>query len=87
MLDPSHRPGYNEIAAVCSLSRNDPAWLSLMGKTLNLPAWMLPAVVRAVNQGAWRLANDPITSVRQHAIRVARRTGLRDQEPAVPTSE
>ena len=73
MVDPSYRHGYGEIAAARLLGPDDRAWLAFVENTLGFPAWMLPAVFRAVNFEAWRRANDPIITVRAHARRLAGR--------------
>jgi hypothetical protein len=87
MLDPSKRPGYLEIEAARKFAPEDPAWLSLTKDLLGLPEWMVPAVQRAVGNGSWRRANDPVMTVRQQAERQARRMGLSDQKPAAPKTE
>jgi hypothetical protein len=83
MIDAHSRPGYTSLEAADKLQQNDGVWFSLMRDVLQLPAWMLPAVQRAVSKGHWRRASDPRRSVRENAEREATRMGL-SEKPAAP---
>ncbi|MGA2716283.1 MAG: hypothetical protein ABSG41_24570 [Bryobacteraceae bacterium] len=82
MIEEHLRPGYAELAAADNFQQDDGTWFSLMRNVLQLPAWMLPAVQRAVRRGYWRQANDPIKCVRENAEREARRMGLNGKAAA-----
>ena len=55
---------------------------SLVTNILQLPLWMLPAVRIAMNKGFWRVANDPLKSVRENGWRESTRMGLNGKPAA-----
>ena len=71
-ITPEH-PGYRELTAARNTGLDSDGWAALMKDLLRLPAWMLPAVQRAVSRGSWRYASDPIGCVRENAKREAAR--------------
>ena len=84
MIEAPLRPGYTSLEAADKSQQDDGVWFSLMRDVLQLPAWMLPAVQRAVSKGHWRRSNDPRRCVRENTEREALRMGLSDDRPAVP---
>ena len=83
MIEARLRPGYAALAAVCKLARDSDGWAALMKDVLHLPMSMLPAVERAVRNGSWRRAIDPIASVKANVERDCRREamGMNDKQP------
>ena len=81
MIDAALRPGYAALVTAHMLTLEDEAWLPLMRDVLQLPAWMLPAAQRAVGKGSWRLANDPLRSVRENSAREVIRMKLSEITP------
>ena len=82
MIEEHLRPGYPALEAADNFQQNDGTWFSLLRDVLQLPAWMLPAVQRAVRRRTWRQANDPIRCVRENAEREAGRMGLNGKAAA-----
>ena len=85
MIEARLRDGYTALVNARTLPPNDKAWLPLI-RDVQLPAWMLPAVQRAVRKGSWRNAKDPLSCVRKSAEREAKRMGL-SEKPAPPKGE
>jgi hypothetical protein len=81
MIEAHLRPGYTALAAALKKGREPQEWDALVTNILQLPLWMLPAVRIAMSKGSWRVANDPLNSVRENARREAMRMGL-NGEPA-----
>jgi addiction module HigA family antidote len=79
-LDP-HRPGYAETEAASLLPVDSELWLDYM-HLVKMPLWTLLGVQLTARARLWRIAHDPLKSVRESGLRKAIRMGLTD--PSVP---
>jgi hypothetical protein len=81
MIEAHLHPGYAALAVALKKGREPQEWVALVTNILQLPLWMLPAVRIAMSKGSWRVANDPLKSVRENGWRESTRMGL-NGEPA-----
>ena len=69
-------PGYAEIEAVSQSGLNDEAWLSFVRDVMKMPESFTPAIQEAVRQQRWKIAPNPVASVRTTAYQEAKKLGL-----------
>jgi hypothetical protein len=70
-------PGYVEIEAVSQLTPADSAaWSVFVRDVMRMPESYTPAIQEAVRQQRWKIAPNPIASVRTIAYQEAKKLGL-----------
>jgi hypothetical protein len=73
----AHKPPfYNEIEAASRLPHDSPEWAAFMRDVVQMPETMTPAVQEAVRQQRWKIAPNPLASIRTAAHQEARKMGL-----------
>jgi hypothetical protein len=70
-------PGFAEIDAVSLCAADSEAWEPFVRDVAQMPAAMTPAIQEAVRQAQWRIAPNPMATVRKLAYQEAKRMGLR----------
>lgn len=68
-------PGYAEIEAV-SASTDAVAWLVFVRDVVKMPESFVPAIQEAVRQQRWKIAPNPVASVRTSAYQEAKKMGI-----------
>jgi hypothetical protein len=68
-------PGYAEIEAV-SASNDSEAWLAFVRDVMKMPESFTPAIQEAVRQQRWKIAPNPVASIRTIAYQEAKKMGL-----------
>jgi hypothetical protein len=77
MIAPHLRPGYTAIEAANKLPADSDDWGAFMKDVMGFPLSMLPSVQRVICRNLWKIARDPLGSVRGSAERDHRRILLR----------
>ena len=73
----AHKPPfYNEIEAVSRLPYDSPEWAVFVRDVVQMPETMTPAVQEAIRQQRWKIAPNPLASIRTAAHQEARKMGL-----------
>jgi hypothetical protein len=69
-------PFYEEIEAASRWPRDSERWQGFVSDIVRLPATMILAVQEAIGQHRWKIAPNPLASVRTAAHQEAKRMGL-----------
>ncbi|MCU1262430.1 MAG: hypothetical protein JWO80_5315 [Bryobacterales bacterium] len=70
-------PGYAEIEAVSQSSATDTtAWSVFVRDVMKMPESFTPAIQEAVRQQRWKIAPNPVASIRTIAYQEAKKMGL-----------
>jgi hypothetical protein len=70
-------PGYAEIEAASQLSPEDSsAWSSFVCDTMRMPESYVAAIQEAIRQQRWKIAPNPMASVRTTAYQEAKKMGI-----------
>src|SRR4051794_2386543 len=67
--------GHAEIEAASQLPQESPEFVAFVVDTVNLPAQMAPAVAEAISQQKWKIAPNPLGTIRTAAHQAAKRMG------------
>ena len=69
-------PFYNEIEAASRLPPDAPEWGAFVRDVVQMPEAMTLAVQEAIRQQRWKIAPNPLASIRTAAHQEARKMGL-----------
>ncbi len=70
-------PGYLEIEAATQLASEDTvAWTAFVIGVMKMPESFTPAVQEAIRQQRWKIAPNPLASVRLTAYQEAKKMGI-----------
>jgi hypothetical protein len=69
-------PFYNEIDAVSKVPYDSPEWTTFVKDVVNMPEAMTPAVQEAIRQQRWKIAPNPLASIRTAAHQEAKKMGI-----------
>ena len=69
-------PFYLEIEAASQWAPDASEWLAFVKDVIQMPETMTPAVQEAIRQQRWKIAPNPLASIRTAAHQEARRMGL-----------
>jgi hypothetical protein len=69
-------PFYAEIDAVSQLPYDSPEWAAFVKDVVHMPETMMPAVQEAIRQQRWKIAPNPLASIRTAAHQEAKKMGL-----------
>jgi hypothetical protein len=69
-------PFYREIEAVSQAPYDSPEWAAFVRDVVQMPEVMTPAVQEAIRQQRWKIAPNPLASIRTAAHQEARKMGL-----------
>ena len=69
-------PHYLEIEAASQWPADSKQWQAFVRDVVQMPATMIPAVQEAIRQQRWRIALNPLASIRTAAHQEAKRMGL-----------
>ena len=69
-------PFYSEIEAASQWPPDSEQWHSFVRDVVQMPESMIPAVQEAVRQPKWKIAPNPLASIRTAAHQEAKRMGL-----------
>ncbi len=69
--------GYAEIDAVSACALDAPEWSAFVRDVMQLPENYTPAVQEAVRQQRWKIAPNPIASVRTTAYQEAKKLDIK----------
>jgi hypothetical protein len=69
-------PHYPEIEAASQLPPDSEEWQAFVRDVVKMPATMIPAVQEAIRQQRWKIAPNPLASIRTAAHQEAKRMGL-----------
>ena len=70
-------PFYQEIEGASQWAVDSEQWEGFVRDAVQMPATMIPAVREAIRQQRWKIAPDPLASIRTAAYQEAKRMGLR----------
>jgi hypothetical protein len=74
----AHKPPfYPEIEGASQWSPDAEQWQAFVRDVVQMPATMTPAIQEAIRQQRWKIAPNPLASVRTTAYQEAKRMGLR----------
>lgn len=69
-------PFYTEIEAASQWPPDSGEWLAFVRDVVQMPEAMLPAIQEAIRQQRWKIAPNPLASIRTAAHQEAKRMGL-----------
>lgn len=69
-------PFYAEIDAASQWPHDSEQWTAFVRDVVQMPETMTPAVQEAIRQQRWKIAPNPLASIRTAAHQEARRMGL-----------
>jgi len=69
-------PFYSEIEAASQWPLEDELWNAFVRDVIQMPETMKPAVQEAIRQQRWKIAPNPLASIRTAAHQEARKMGL-----------
>jgi hypothetical protein len=69
-------PHYLEIEAASRWAPDSEQWQAFVRDVVQMPATMVPAVQEAIRQQRWKIAPNPLASIRTAAHQEAKRMGL-----------
>jgi hypothetical protein len=69
-------PFYAEIDAASQWPIDDESWNAFVRDVIQMPETMKPAVQEAIRQQRWKIAPNPLASIRTAAHQEAKRMGL-----------
>jgi hypothetical protein len=69
-------PFYAEIDAASQWAVDDESWNAFVRDIIQMPETMKPAVQEAIRQQRWKIAPNPLASIRTAAHQEAKRMGL-----------
>ncbi len=69
-------PFYNEIDAASQWAHDSELWAAFVRDVVQMPETMTPAVQEAIRQQRWKIAPNPLASIRTAAHQEAKRMGL-----------
>jgi hypothetical protein len=69
-------PFYAEIEAASQWAIDDESWNAFVRDVIQMPETMKPAVQEAIRQQRWKIAPNPLASIRTAAHQEAKRMGL-----------
>jgi hypothetical protein len=69
-------PFYAEIDAASQWPLEDESWNAFVRDVIQMPETMKPAVQEAIRQQRWKIAPNPLASIRTAAHQEAKRMGL-----------
>jgi hypothetical protein len=69
-------PFYNEIDAASQWAHDSEQWGAFVRDVVQMPETMTPAVQEAIRQQRWKIAPNPLASIRTAAHQEAKRMGL-----------
>jgi hypothetical protein len=69
-------PFYPEIEAASQWPVDSEQWQAFVRDVVQMPATMIPAVQEAIRQQRWKIAPNPLASIRTAAHQEARKMGL-----------
>lgn len=69
-------PFYREIEAVSQIPYDSPEWAAFVRDVVQMPEGMTPAVQEAIRQQRWKIAPNPLASIRTAAHQEAKKMGL-----------
>lgn len=69
-------PFYAEIDAASQWALDDESWNAFVRDVIQMPETMKPAVQEAIRQQRWKIAPNPLASIRTAAHQEAKKMGL-----------
>ena len=69
-------PFYSEIEAASQWPLEDESWNAFVRDVIQMPETMKPAVQEAIRQQRWKIAPNPLASIRTAAHQEAKKMGL-----------
>ncbi len=69
-------PFYKEIEAVSQIPYDAPEWVDFVRDVVQMPDIMKPAVQEAIRQQRWKIAPNPLASIRTAAHQEAKKMGI-----------
>jgi hypothetical protein len=69
-------PFYSDIDNASRLPPDAPEWLAFARDVVQMPEAMIPAIQEAIRQQRWKIAPNPLASIRTAAHQEAKRMGL-----------
>jgi hypothetical protein len=69
-------PFYAEIEAASQLPPDSEDWRTFVRDVVQMPETMIPAIQEAIRQQRWKIAPNPLASIRTAAHQEAKRMGL-----------
>jgi hypothetical protein len=69
-------PFYAEIDAASQWAPDAVEWIAFVSDVVQMPEKMVPAVQEAIRQQRWKIAPNPLASIRTAAHQEAKRMGL-----------
>ncbi len=68
--------GYAEIETASQSPQDAPEFIAFVKDVVNMPAEMAPAVAEAIRQQKWKIAPNPLATIRTAAHQEAKRMGI-----------